>query len=86
MNPLYCSAAFINGLMHYAQSAAERGPGRIIRRRLFYRLVEQYGCGEKPLEQSVVQLVCDARTLSKAFFQTDIIFEVRVSCAGHPFP
>jgi hypothetical protein len=86
VNPQYCGAAFINGLMHYTQSAAERGLRRIIRRRLFYRLVEQYGCGEKPLEQSVVQLVRDARTLSKAFFQTDIIFEVRLFWAGHPFP
>jgi hypothetical protein len=47
---------------------------------LFHRLVEQHGCAEKPLEQSVVQFVNDART----FFQTDIILEVRLCLAGQP--
>jgi hypothetical protein len=40
----------------------------------------------KALEQCVVQFVRDARTLPEAFFPTDIIFEVRLSSTGHPFP
>jgi hypothetical protein len=48
-----------------------------------YRLLEQHGCGEKPLEQSVVQFLRDARTLFTTFFQTDITFELRLSQAGH---
>ena len=49
-------------------------------------MVEQHGCAEKSLEQSVVQFVRYARTLFTTFFQTNIIFEVRLSLAGHPFP
>jgi hypothetical protein len=84
VNPPYSRAAFINCPMHHAQSAAERGPKRGIGWRFFHGLVEQHGCAEKSLEQSVVQFVDDTRALSTTFFQTDIIFEVRWSLAGQP--
>ena len=79
MNPSNCSAAFINGLLYQVQSSAERGHRSGIHRRLFYCLAERHGCGEKSLQQRIVQFVRDARTFSKAFLQTDIIFEVRWS-------
>src|SRR2546426_2675828 len=60
--------------MDQAQSAAERGLTRRIGRRLFHRLVEQHGCTEKSLQQSVVQFVDNARTLSTTFFQTNTLF------------
>src|SRR3977135_2446392 len=84
MNPPHSRAAFINRPARQAQSAAERGPKKGIGWRLFHGLVEQHGCAEKSLEQSVVQFVHDARTLSRAFFQTNIIFEVRLSWGGLP--
>jgi len=84
MNPPHSRAAFINRPARQAQSAAKRGPKRGIGWRLFHGLVEQQGCAEKSLEQSVVQFVHDARTFFATFFQTDIIFEVRLSLAGQP--
>jgi len=44
--------------------------------------MEQQGSTEKPLEQSVVQLVRDARTLSRTLFQADITFEKRLPLTG----
>jgi hypothetical protein len=84
VNPPYSRAAFINRPTHQAQSAAERGPKRGIGWRLFHSLVEQHGCAQESLEQSVVQFVHDVRTLSTTFFQTDIIFELRLSLARQP--
>jgi hypothetical protein len=84
VNPQYSRAAFINCPTHHVQSAAERRPKRGIGWRFFHGLVEQHGCAEKSLEQSIVQFVHDTRTLSTTFFQTDIIFEVRSSLAGQP--
>ena len=79
VNSPNCRAAFINGLTYETQSSAERGHRRGIHRRLFYRLAEQHGCAEESLQERVVQFVHDARTLSEAFFPTDIIFGVRLS-------
>src|SRR3989449_1035111 len=63
--------------MDQAQSAAKRRLTRRIGRRLFHRLVEQHGCTEKSLQQSVVQFVDNSHnslTLSTTFFQTNTLF------------
>ena len=51
---------------------------------MFYSLVEQHGCAEESLEQSVVQFVRDARTLPGPFFQADIVFEVGLPLGCQP--
>jgi hypothetical protein len=51
---------------------------------LFHRLAEQHGCTEKSLEQSVVQFVYYARTLSTTFFQADMIVEERLPLTVQP--